>query len=309
MVHTNHAPLYVHHESNHPPKILKNIPESINKRLSTISSNETIFNEAAPDYQTALNNSGYDYKLKYCPNRNDTNDTNKGRKRHRNVSWFNPPFSTNVATNVGKKFLSLLDKCFPCDHPLHKILNRNTIKVSYSCMPNMQQIISNHNKATLNKAEPENKTQKNCNCRAKECPLDKNCQTSEVIYQATVTSKDTTETYVGLTSNTFKIRYNGHTSDFQNSNKRHATTLSSHVWLLKDSNSTFNIKWKILAKSRAYSTVSKVCNLCIKEKYFIICHPEMASLNHRNELGSECRHRKKHLLANAKWTPNAPKPK
>ena len=30
-------PLYVHKKSNHPPSILKNIPESINKRLSDIS--------------------------------------------------------------------------------------------------------------------------------------------------------------------------------------------------------------------------------------------------------------------------------
>ena len=32
------VPLYVHKKSNHPPSILKNIPDSINKRLSEISS-------------------------------------------------------------------------------------------------------------------------------------------------------------------------------------------------------------------------------------------------------------------------------
>ena len=63
----NNTPLYVHKESNHPPSIIKNIPEGINKRLSTISSNEAVFNEAAPTYQTALDNSGYAYELKFTP--------------------------------------------------------------------------------------------------------------------------------------------------------------------------------------------------------------------------------------------------
>ena len=42
----NNTPLYVHNKSNHPPNIIKNIPESINRRLSNISSNEKIFQKA-----------------------------------------------------------------------------------------------------------------------------------------------------------------------------------------------------------------------------------------------------------------------
>ena len=140
----NNTPLYVHKDSNHPPNIIKNIPESINKRLSTISSNETIFNEATPPYQEALEKSGYHYKLKFKPPPNPSNSgpTNKKRTRKRNVSWFNPPYSDNVKTNVGKKFLNLIDRCFTPGHKLHKLLNRNTVKVSYSCMPNMKEIIA-----------------------------------------------------------------------------------------------------------------------------------------------------------------------
>ena len=37
-------PLYVSSQSNHPPAVLKNIPLSINKRLSSISANRDIFN-------------------------------------------------------------------------------------------------------------------------------------------------------------------------------------------------------------------------------------------------------------------------
>ena len=42
--------LCVHSKSNHPPNIIRNISEAINKRLSAISSAEDAFNEAAPLY-------------------------------------------------------------------------------------------------------------------------------------------------------------------------------------------------------------------------------------------------------------------
>lgn len=47
-------PLYVHKKSNHPPFILHNIPESINRRLSEISSDRECFDSAKPIYQEAL---------------------------------------------------------------------------------------------------------------------------------------------------------------------------------------------------------------------------------------------------------------
>ena len=62
------------------------------------------------------------------------------------------PFSKNVSTNIGHKFLAL-DKHFPKDHKLRKILNCNTIKISYSCMNNTKQIIDNHNKCILNSSK------------------------------------------------------------------------------------------------------------------------------------------------------------
>ena len=54
----NDKPTYVHAQSNHQPSILRNIPKSVNRRLSSISSNETIFNEACKPYQEALDSSG-----------------------------------------------------------------------------------------------------------------------------------------------------------------------------------------------------------------------------------------------------------
>ena len=281
----------------HPAK--KNIPESINKRLSTISSTKAAFDEASPTYQEALKQSGYDYKVTYSPPPSENSSkTNKRRKRH--ITWYNPPYSTNVKNNIGKQFLTLIDKCFPPNHPLHKILNRNTVKISYSCMPNTKQIISAHNKSVLNKQETNE--QKLCNCRrGNPCPLDRKCLTPNIIYQATVQRDDNNheETYIGLTENSFKTRYNNHTSSFRNESKRTSTTLSQYIWDLKDNNISYSLKWRIISKCSSYSPSSKKCNLCIKEKYFIICKPELGTLNNRNELASECKHRKKHLLCNS----------
>ena len=50
----NDIPVYVSKNSNHPRPILKNIPAAVNKRLSNISANETVFKEAIPPYKTAL---------------------------------------------------------------------------------------------------------------------------------------------------------------------------------------------------------------------------------------------------------------
>ena len=86
-----------------------------------------------------LKKSGYNVDLKYINNKSEKTKTGK-----RNIICFNPPFSKPVSTNVAKTFLQLVTKHFPRTHKLHKIFNRNTIKVSYSCMNNMSKIIKVH---------------------------------------------------------------------------------------------------------------------------------------------------------------------
>ena len=291
------VPLYVHRKSNHPPSILKNIPESINKRLSEISSDKECFDNAKGVYQEALNKSGYHHNLSFNATPNQTPRTRINRKR--NILWFNPPYSKNVETNVGKCFLSLIDKHFPKSNPLHKIFNRNTLKLSYSCMGNIQTIISNHNKAEINESTRTNDQTKNCNCRkSSTCPMDGNCNMESVIYQAEVTTPTTKETYIGLCDTTFKLRYRNHVCSFRNERYKHATELSKYIWSLKDQNIKYDIKWRKVKQARSYSNVTKRCNLCLWEKFFILCKPEMSTLNSRNELTSCCRHARKFLLKN-----------
>lgn len=289
----NNTNVYVHKASNHPPCILRNVPLAINRRLSSISSDVEEFDKAIPSYQQALYQAGYTHQLKYSPP--TTQPTTHKRNRQRNIIWFNPPYNCNTQRSIGRTFLHLLDECFPKNSILHKIFNRNNVKVSYSCTDNIQKIINKHNKRITKKPSPI--PQKTCNCRIKaDCPMNGQCLTKGLIYQATVTTNQSERTYIGLTENTFKTRFSSHKHTFNNPDKRHATELSSHIWTLKDKGITFNLSWRIVKKASPCNTLSAKCHLCLWEKYFIIYKPSMASLNKRREMISTCRHSKKHKL-------------
>ena len=166
-------------------------------------------------------------------------------------------------------------------------------------MPNVQQIIKGHNQTILrNSAQPtQGQAERVYNCRKKEeCPLEGNCLSKGIVYQAQVTSASKTETYVGLTATEFKARFRNHQVSFNNETRKNDTELSKHIWRLKSKEQHFTIKWKILAKAKPYSNLTKRCNLCTAEKHFIITKPELATLNKRNELISTCRHRRKFIL-------------
>ena len=141
--------------------------------------------EAAQIYNTALKTSGYIENIGYRKI-----EAKRKNSRKRNILWYNspPPFSVNVATNVGKEFFQLIDKYFPPHQRLHKIINRNCVKMSYSCMPNIGDIISMHNKATLQQSDKKNKDEdKQCNCRDRStCFLEGRCKEGPIVYKATL---------------------------------------------------------------------------------------------------------------------------
>ena len=289
----NTTPLYIHSQSNHPPTIIKNLPASINKRLSSISCNKVEFDKAAPLYQEALSKSGYKHKLEFDPSAANTNSRSKNRKR--NITWFNPPFSQNVKTNVGEKFLKLVDQSFPPNHPLRQICNRNTLKLSYRCTPNIGSFISAKNAKLLQpKAKPN---QKQCNCKGdKVCPVDGKCLSESVIYRATLTEENgTINTYVGLTCNTFKTRWNAHNHSFNNS-EANQTTLSSYIHEIKKKKIEYSLQWDLVSSAKPFNPVSGICALCTREKFHIAFNPSWATLNLRSEMFSSCRHKLRKLL-------------
>ena len=153
---TNH----INVTSDHPPSILQQLPVSAEKRLSSLSSSQEIFEEAAPYYEQCLSNCRYKEKLNY----RDPNSPNliTKRKRQRNIFWFNPPYSKTVKTKIGKFFLQLIKKHFTKEHKFYKIFNKNTLKLSYSCMSNIKTKINAHNRDILRNAPSKNAKQ--CNC-------------------------------------------------------------------------------------------------------------------------------------------------
>ena len=172
--------------------------------------------------------------------------------------------------------------CFPPNNKLHKIINKNTVKPSYSCMNNAQQIINSHNKTILTSAAENNKL---CNCREKKLlPPQRQVPSKGVVYQATVVQKHTNQkdTYIGITENEVKTRYNQHTSSFRLPHKKSTTTLSEHVWNLKNNNIEHCISWEIIENSHPYNTASKKCNLYTAEKHFILTRKP--TLNKRREI-------------------------
>ena len=111
----NNVPLYVNRNSNHPPTIIKQIPQFINKHVSSLSASQPSFEATSPIYREALKNSNYNDPFTYQPC-NKVNKTGTPPQANstwqRNIIWFNPLFSKSVKTNVGKTFLNLIDKHF-----------------------------------------------------------------------------------------------------------------------------------------------------------------------------------------------------
>ena len=204
----------------------------------------------------------------------------------------------NIKTNVGANFLKLLDKHFPKHHPLHKILNRHNVKISYRNTPNIKQIISSHNKKILK--EEEKQAEPSCNCKDKElCPLNGKCQDKNIIYQATIfTNQPEPEkhTYVGLTATKFKARLSNHKTSFNNGKYRNATTLSNFIWNLKEKDIEYSLKWKKLDQAAPFTPITGKCNLCTLEKYYLIFQPEICTLNKSDELNNFCLHKNSKLL-------------
>ena len=61
----NNKPIYINKHSNHPPSILKQLPKSIEKRISETSSNKDVFDKSIKPYKDALKQGGFSETLNY----------------------------------------------------------------------------------------------------------------------------------------------------------------------------------------------------------------------------------------------------
>ena len=80
----------------------------------------------------------------------------KKRKRSKKQYFFNPPNELNVKKNVVKEVFKAQEKTIPKGHKLYPLLNRHTVKVTYSTMPNIQKKVSSHNRKVITEAEKDN---------------------------------------------------------------------------------------------------------------------------------------------------------
>ena len=88
------------------------------------------------------------------------------------------------------------------------MFNRNNVKVSNSCMPNMENIINIHNKNIIN--PPKDSIIRTCNCiRKHQGPLNEKCLTNNVLYKASIKPNEEnskTKTYCGVIETAFNLR-------------------------------------------------------------------------------------------------------
>ena len=276
---------YVNKNSNHPPNVTKSIPKMVVQRLCRLSKDKATFDNHSREYLDELKSSGYDTE-----NLSFQKPKKRQRKRRRKIIYFHPPFCRSVKTNFGRVFRNLVEKHFTPYHIFYKIFNKNTLKLSYSCLPNIKAILNSHNRKIIDgEPEPEAKT---CNCRrANECPLNGNCLVKNVIYKAEVaTTENSSENkiYIGSTSRKFKRRFDEHKSSFNNSNK--SSKLAKHIRKLKKNKTKYNIKWKVISKSAQTTPNIKFCVLCNLERIEIDRARGRNLLNTRNELVTQCPH-------------------
>ena len=132
--------------------------------------------------------------------------------------------------------------------------------------------------------DPKSINNKTCSCRQKsDCPLNQNCLSECLVYNAVVNTS-TTKNYYRTCEKNFKERYNNHASSFRN------------IWELKENGENYTIGWLIAVKSYSCICETRICDLCLCEKFVITRANSASLLNEHDELVSKYRHMNKFTL-------------
>ena len=106
---------YINKEFNHHPNLIKQLPASIVKRISSNSFDEKIFQESSIYYEDTWNKATYIDKVAYhVPSA--SNQENKNKNRQRNFVWFNVPCSKSHNKNSS---IFLTSNRYPFPKKLH----------------------------------------------------------------------------------------------------------------------------------------------------------------------------------------------
>ena len=194
--------------------------------------------------------------------------------------------------------MQLIKKHFPKEHKFHKIFNKNTLKLSYSCIPNIKTKINAHNRNIVQNTLSKNA--KLCNCQPKEnCPMNGICLKESLDYYATISCNDKNykpKLYKGSCETTIKKRFSNYKKSFNVPLYKHDTKLSTEYWILKMKQLNLQISWNIKGVYKSYNPISKCFNLCLTEKLEILDDSDRNLLNKRSEIISQCRLKNKYKL-------------
>ena len=149
-------------------------------------------------------------------------------------------------------------------------------------MPNMSIVIKQHSQKVLSSPQTNQKRQYNCKNPAN-CLLDGKCLTKNTVYKTVVSTTTYFHTYYS-SSKDFKFLYNIHTKAFHHQHYKNNTELSKHMWDFKSAGIHYNIAWSISARASAYRCGTRICDLCITEKYIIARANQKNLLNKRIEI-------------------------
>ena len=116
------------------------------------------------------------------------------------------------------------------------------------------------------------------------------CLRGTIVYRAAVIANNKTEFYTGIAGNSFKGRWDGHKCTIKYSKLRDKTTLSQHIWNLKDKKIEYKTKWEILHRTKGKPNSKYGCSIHILGRIEIAKSDRRRSLNRRTELQAKCTH-------------------
>ena len=170
--------------------------------------------------------------------------------------------------------MQLIKTYFPEENKLKKILSRNTLKLSYSCTPNIKTKIHENDKEILWIIPSKNTN--HCNCQQREnCPMNGACLKQSLVYYATAScnhknynrnykkeaAKQVLRSAIVTTKHLtyhFQTRYQA----------------SNGILELNKNQLNPRIFWRIKGIFRCYNSTSKRCNLYLTEKLSKLDDPD-----------------------------------
>ena len=181
-------------------------------------------------------------------------------------------------------------------HRLHDIFNRNTVKVSHSCMQNM----SKNTKGIIVRLHPHCVTNWHYVTvdKKENFPWTVNAELWMQFMTVVSLHQSHKKSTLGWRKEKWKQRYYNHKKSLNHKRYSHETTPSSYVCHLKETlDVTPNLKWTVVRCTTPYSNVSKKYLLCMYEKLVIITYPRQHKrLIKQSELFCKCVHENKYLL-------------